>query len=92
MATDNRILKIQELKVLAEEAYEKYHQECKKLFDEEGEEQHSVEIEPIDGKGWLRLTLVDNAKRLKDGETVVGISIVREVGAKVEYLKNKPKE
>lgn len=92
MATPKQILRIQELKVEAEAAYEKYHEACKKLFDSEGEGQHSVEIEPIDGKGWLRLTLVDNAKRLKNGETVIGISIVREVGAKVEYLKNKPKE
>lgn len=92
MATDNRILKIQELKVIAEEAYAKYHEACAKLFATEGEGKHSVEIEPVDGKSWLRLTLVDNAKRLKNGDTVVGISIVREVGAKVEYLVNKPKD
>lgn len=91
MATDKQILKIQELKILAEQAYEKYHEEVKKVFDVEGESVSCVEIEPIDGKNWVRLTLIDNAARLKAGETVVGISLVREVGAKIEYLVNKPK-
>ena len=89
--TEKQVLKIQALKVEAEAAYEKYHQEVKKVFDAEGESVHAVEIEPIDGKNWVRLTLTDNASRLKAGENVIGISIVREVGAKIEYLVNKPK-
>jgi len=91
MATDRQILRIQELKVTAENAYAKYHEAIAKVFEEEGELTHSIEIEPVEGKSWLRLTLVDNAARLKRQETVVGISIIRECGAKLDYLKNKPK-
>jgi len=92
MATPKQILRIQELKINAEKAYDIYNEACAKLLEEEDEKKHVVEIEPQDNKNWLRLTLVDNSKRLKRGETVVGISIIKKCGAKVEYLKNKPKE
>ena len=92
MATDKQVLRVQELKVTAENAYAKYHEAIAKIFEEEGEIVHAIEIEPNeDGKTWLRLSLVDNAARLKRQETVVGISVIRECGAKLDYLKNKPK-
>jgi len=91
MATPKQILKIQELKIEAEKAYEEYHKAVEKLFEAEGESKHIVEIEPQDGKNWLRITLLDNVRALNNGENLIGISIVRPIGVKVEYLKNEPK-
>ena len=93
MATPKQILRIQELKVLAENAYQEFHDEVQKVFDKEGEISDSVEIEPTEeGHKWLRVTLTDNSAKLKRGEQVVGISLVRPVGCKIDMLKNKPKE
>jgi len=93
MATlKDTLIKIQNMKIEAEEAYERYHDEIAKLFEKHGETALSTEIEETDlGQKWLRITLTDNAKRLKSGETVVGISIVRKIGSKIDLLKNKPK-
>lgn len=87
------ILKIQELKLAAEEAYEKYHEEVQKVFDREGESSHAGEIEEDDDRNkYIRLTLTDNINKLKNGENVVGISMTRPIACKISLLKTKPKE
>lgn len=86
-------LKIQQLKIEAEEAYQKYHDEVNKVFEREGDSSHSFPIEEDEDRNkFIRLQLIDNEKKLAAGESIVGISMVRPVGVKISLLKNKPKE
>ena len=83
---------LEHLKIKAEQAYELYHEKCAELYKQYGESQVYTEIEPDDaGKSFLRVSLVDNAKKLEAGEAVIGISMVRKLGVKIERLKNPPK-
>jgi len=95
MAKKVRFETVQELEVLkikAELAYELYHELCNKLYKKHGEAQIYSEMEPDDqGKAFLRVSLIDNVKKLEAGEAVVGISMVRSLGVKIERLKNQPK-
>ena len=95
MAKKVQFEKLQELekqKIKAEQAYELYHEMCNKLYKTHGEDQLYTEISPDEnGKCFLRVSLIDNIKKLENGEAVVGISMVRGLGVKIERLKGQPK-
>ena len=87
------VLKIQKLKIEAEEAYAKYQSAVDAVFDKEGESSHAFEIaEDSDRNKFIRLSLTDNIEKLKNGESIVGISMVKPVGVKISLLKNKPRD
>ena len=95
MAKKVKLKTVQELEVLkltAEAAYEEYHIRCMELFKKYGEAQIYSKIVPDDdGKSFLRVSIVDNIKKLTNRDNLVGISVIRPLGVKVERLKKEPK-
>jgi len=91
--TIDTILKVQALKIEAEQAYDRYNAEIDKIYAREGEGSHSGPIqEDEDRNKFIRLTITDNIQKLQRGEPVVGISMVKPLGVKISLLKNKPKD
>jgi hypothetical protein len=86
------ILDLEKLKDKAEAAYVLYHEKSEELNKKAKGETLAFPVKPdADGNKWIRVTFVDNIKKLENGETVVGISIVRPLHVKLDRLKNQPK-
>jgi hypothetical protein len=87
-----RIQEIEDLKNQAAEIYERIDNIAQELYRKHGETESSFEIEEDEsGNHWIRLKIVDNIKRLKEGLTLFKPAIFKPIDIEIRRLKNKPK-
>ena len=86
------IAELEMLRAKAQELYNEYDNKALELFEKYGESQHSHEMEQDDnGCKYIRLSIIDNNRKLKEGESVVGVSVIKPIVIEIKRLKREPK-
>lgn len=84
------MIELEELKSKAIEMLDEHAKGVAKIIKNHGEGRFDYEIEETEGHGYVKFELVDNIRKLTDGEPVLTHSYVKPVELKRTFLKRIP--
>lgn len=86
------IAALETLKSECDVMWEKYHDACQKFVNKFGCGVFYDEIEQdANENNFLKVTVDDNIQKLKDGEKVIGISVIKPFSVTIKRQKTKPR-
>ena len=92
MPTFRDIQQLETFKSECDVMWEKYHDKCLKFIEDFGFGAFYDQIETdADGNNFLKISIDDNVKKLKDGEKVIGISVIKPYSITIRRQKTQPK-